>query len=161
MFELGTFLLSIISFLIVFWIISKVGFKPLAKMLEQRRIHIETQISEAEQGRMQAEKILAEQRQLLEQARHDAKEMMDAARMRADEQARAMIREAQAEAARILEENRAQIERERNEALQAVLDKVAGLSVELTTKLLHNHVSSAVHEEMLAEAEKKLGELVC
>jgi F-type H+-transporting ATPase subunit b len=160
-FELGTFVLSIVSFLIVFWIISRVGFKPLGKMLQDRRLYIETQITDAEQGRKEAEGILADQRQLLEQSRQEAKTLLDAARVRADEQAREMIREAQAEAARVLEENRAAIERERTEALNETLTKVAALTVELTTKLLHNHVSEPVHAEMLTEAEKRLGELVC
>ncbi|MCF8567156.1 F0F1 ATP synthase subunit B [Alicyclobacillus tolerans] len=161
MFEFGTFVVSIVTFLIMFWIIKVYGFGPLAKMLEQRRVHIETQISEAEQNRMQAEQYIQEQRQLLEQTRQEAKEIMEAARVRAEEHARDIIRDAQAEAERLLQETRELIERERTEALNAVLDKVAGLTVELATKLLHNHVSAAVHEDMIAEAEKKLGELVC
>lgn len=161
MFEFGTFILSIVSFLIVFWIIAKVGFKPLGKMLQDRRMYIENQIIDAEQGRKDADRVLAEQRQLLEQSRVEAKNLLDTARVRADEQAREIIREAQAEAQRVLEENRAAIARERSEALNEVLTKVSQLTVELTTKLLHNHVSEAVHQEMLTEAEKSLGELVC
>lgn len=148
-------------FLVMFWIVSRFGFKPIAKMLEQRRVHVETQIQEAERGRAEAESILAEQQRLLEQARNDAKNLLEAARVRADEQGRQLIQEAQAEAERILADGRALIERERAEALNEVLTKVAGLTVELTTKLLQNHVTSQVQEEMLSEAEKRLGELVC
>jgi F-type H+-transporting ATPase subunit b len=160
-FQLGTFLISIITFIIMFLLIRAFGFKPLANMLEQRRIHIETQISEAERGRQEAEKLLAEQRQLLEQARQDAKNLLETARVRAEEQANQIIAQAQAEAARVIEEARQSIERERTEALNAVMDRVAALTVELTSKLLRNHVSPAVHNEMVAEAEKQLGELVC
>lgn len=161
MFELGTFIFSILCFLLMFWIVSRFGFKPIAKMLEQRRVHVETQIADAERGRIEAERILAEQQQLLEQARTDAKNLLEAARVRADEQARTIIQEAQAESERVLAEGRALIERERAEALNEVLKKVTGLTVELTTKLLHNHVNAQVQEEMLSEAEKRLGELVC
>lgn len=161
MFELGTFIFSILCFLLMFWIVSRFGFKPIAKMLEQRRVHVETQIADAERGRIEAERILAEQQQLLEQARSDAKNLLEAARVRADEQARTIIQEAQAESERVLAEGRALIERERAEALNEVLKKVTGLTVELTTKLLHNHVNAQVQEEMLSEAEKRLGELVC
>ena len=161
MFELGTFVLSIVSFLIVFWIIARFGFRPFAKVLQERRVYIESQINDSETARAEAEKILTEQRQLLEKARQDAKNLLDSARARSDEQAREIIREAQTESARILEEGRALIERERAEALNGVMEQVAALTVELTTKLLRGHVSPAVHEEMLAEAEKRLGELVC
>jgi F-type H+-transporting ATPase subunit b len=158
--EPGTLIVSLLAFLITFWIISKVAFKPLASMMEQRRVHIEGQIRDAEEGRAQAERILAEQRQLLDQARHDAKDIMDVARVRAEEQAQGIVQQAQGEAQRLLAEGRSLIERERAEALNGVLEKVAGLTVELTTKLLHNHVSAPVHEEMLGEAQKHLGELV-
>lgn len=161
MFSIGTLIVSLIAFLILFWIIKAFAFEPLAKMLEQRREHIERQITEAEEGRAQAERLLAEHRQMLDEARHQAREMVDSARGRADEQARQIVANAQAEAGRLLEENRNLIDRERQEALNAVLEKVSALTVELTTKLLHNHVSDVVHEEMLQEAEKKLGELVC
>lgn len=161
MFSIGTLIVSLIAFLILFWVIKTFAFEPLAKMLEQRREHIERQISEAEEGRAQAERLLAEHRQMLDEARHEAKQMVDSARARADEQARQIVAEAQAEAQRLLEENRNLIERERQEALNAVLDKVSALTVELTTKLLHNHVTESVHDEMLKEAEQKLGELVC
>lgn len=161
MFQIGTLVVSLIAFLILFWLIKVYGFEPLAKMLEKRRQHIEQQITEAEEGRAQAERLLAEHRQMLDEARHEAKAMVDSARGRADEQARQIVAEAQAEAARLLEENRSLISRERQEALNGVLEQVSALTVELTTKLLQGHVTEAVHEEMLKEAEKKLGELVC
>jgi F-type H+-transporting ATPase subunit b len=160
-FELGTFIFSIICFLIMFWIVSVFGFKPIAKMLEKRRTHIETQIHDAEQGRVEAENVLAEQRRMLDEARSEVKAMLEAARVRADEQGKKIVADAQAETERVIAGGRALIERERAEALNEVLTKVAGLTVELTTKLLHDHVTAQVHEDMLSEAEKRLGELVC
>lgn len=160
-FELGTFVFSIISFLIVFFIIQRFAFRPLANMLEKRRLHVETQITDAEKSREEAAKLLSEQKRLLDESRKQAKEILDAARVSAEEQARSIIQKAEEEANRILEENRAAIIRERDEALAAVTQRVAELSVELTSKLLHNHVTTKVHEEMVAEAEKRLGELVC
>lgn len=158
--EPGTMIVSLLAFLIVFFIIYKVTYKPLSTMMEQRRQHIENEILSAEQGRAEAEKILAEQRKLLDQARRDAKEIMDTARARAEKQAQDIVDAAQAEAQRIIDEGRRLIERERAEAMNGVLEQVAALTVELTTKLLRNHVSEPVHEEMLKEAQKNLGELV-
>ncbi|EJY56621.1 ATP synthase F0, B subunit [Alicyclobacillus hesperidum URH17-3-68] len=160
-FQVGTFIFSIISFLIVFFFIQRFAFRPLAKMLEQRRQHVESQITEAEKSREEAASLLAEQRRLLDEARKEAKNLLDAARVRADEQAREILLKAEEEASRILEENRQAIVRERDEALAAVTQRVAELSVELTAKLLHSHVSPELHREMVAEAEKRLGELVC
>lgn len=160
MFEVGTFIFSIVMFLIMFWIVSRFGFKPIAKMLEQRRTHIETQILEAEKGRQEAQDILKQQQKILDDARNDVKNMLDAARGRADEQARKILAEAEAESERIIAEGRALIERERNEAMNGVLAKVALLTTELTTKLLQEHVSAETNAKLLSEAEARLGELV-
>ncbi|MCY0869824.1 MAG: F0F1 ATP synthase subunit B [Firmicutes bacterium] len=160
-FQFGTFLFSIITFLILFWIIAKVGFKPLARMFEQRRLYVETQLGEAEANRAQAEQFLAEQREALEHARKQALDTMEAARKRADEQAREIVAAAQAEATRLLEENRRMIARERDEAMAEVLGRVSDLTVQISEKLLRKHVTQAVHDEMVKEAEKQLGELVC
>lgn len=161
MFEFGTFIVSILGFLIMFWIIKVYGFAPLAKMLEQRRLFVEGQLSEAEQGRIQAEQYLQEQRQLLEQARQQAKDLLESARVRSEDQAREIIAAAQAEANRLLEEGRELIERERTEVLNEVLAKVSSLTVEISEKLLREHVTEQVHDEMVVEAEKRVGELVC
>jgi F-type H+-transporting ATPase subunit b len=158
--EPGTLIVSVIGFLLTFLIIRHYGFKPMAKILDERRRYVENQISEAENGRVQAEKILAEQQELLEKTRREVNDMIEAARQRADEQATEIVAQAQEESARMLDEARQLIERERAEALSGVLDRVASLTVEISTKLLHNHVSESVHEEMLTEAEKRLGELV-
>lgn len=160
MFELGTFIFSIIVFLLMFWIVSYFGFRPIANMLEKRRDHVTTQIEDAEQLRSEADAILAEQRRLLDEAKNEARAIMDAARSRADESAQQLIKDAQAEAERVIAEGRELIERERAEALNEVLTKVSSLTVELTTKLLQNHVTDQIQQEMLAEAETRLGELV-
>lgn len=161
MFELGTFLVSIVTFLIMFLIIKRYGFGPLAKMLEKRRQYVETQITDAEQNRLQAERFLTEQQQLLETARQQAKELLDTARVRADEQARNILNEAQAESRRLLEENRLLIERERVEVLNGVMTSVASLTVELSEKLLRRNLAHEAHQEMVKEAEQLLGELIC
>ncbi len=160
-FELGTFLVSIVTFLIMFLIIKRYGFGPMAKMLEKRRLYVETQITDAEQNRLQAERFLTEQQQLLESARQQAKELLDTARIRADEMAREIVNDAQAESRRLLEENRQLIERERAEVLSGVMASVSGLTVELSEKLLRRSLSHEAHREMVEEAEKLLGELIC
>ncbi|MCL6636929.1 MAG: F0F1 ATP synthase subunit B [Alicyclobacillus sp.] len=158
--EPGTMIVSVLGFLISFGIVYKVAFKPLANMMEQRRVHIENQINAAERDRAEAERLLAEQRKLLEEARNEARQLLDTARARADEQARQIVQEAKAEADRLLTEGRQLIERERAEAMNQVLQTVTELSVQLAAKLLRGHTSEAVQRDMVAEAERHLGELV-
>ncbi len=161
LFEFGTFLVSIISFLIVFLLIRHWAFAPLARMMEKRRLYVEQQLSEAEGQREQAVKLASEQSELLEASRKQARDMIDHARLRAEEQAREILEGAQAEAERIMEQGRELVERERQEAINAVLAQVSSLTVQISEKLLRDHASEALHEELIQEADKRLGELVC
>ncbi len=160
MFELGTFIVSIVGFLIVFWIIFHFGYKPFANILEKRREYVESQITDAEQRKVQADAVLAENQKLLEDARRQSKEILENARLRADEQMRSVIEAAEKESRRLLEEAREQIERERKETLDTVLQTASALTVQVAEKLLMNHVTEPVHAELEKEAEERLGELV-
>lgn len=160
MFELGTFIVSIVGFLIVFWIIFHFGYKPFANILEKRREYVESQITDAEQRKVQADAVLAENQKLLEDARRQSKEILENARLRADEQMRSVLEAAEKESRRLLEEAREQIERERKETLDTVLQTASALTVQVAEKLLMNHVTEPVHAELEKEAEERLGELV-
>ncbi|KUO95264.1 F0F1 ATP synthase subunit B [Ferroacidibacillus organovorans] len=161
MFELGTFVVSIVTFLILFLIIRKVGFEPLNNMLEKRRQYVMNELSEAERARKMSEAHLNEQKAILEDAKRQVKEMLDTARVRADDQAREILLQAQEEAQRLLESNRQLIERERAEAMNAVLASVASLTVQISEGLLRHHVTETEHQSMMDEAQQRLGELVC
>ncbi len=160
MFELGTFIVSIVGFLIVFWIIFHYGYKPFANILEKRREYVEAQITDAEARKVQADSVLAENQKLLEDARRQSKEILENARLRADEHMRSVIEAAEKESRRLLEEAREQIERERKETLDTVLQTASALTVQVAEKLLMNHVTEPVHAELEKEAEERLGELV-
>ena len=160
MFELGTFIVSIVGFLIVFWIIFHYGYRPFAKILDQRRMYVESQITDAEARKVQADAVLAENQKLLDDARRQSKEVIENARLRADEHMRSVIEAAEKESRRLLEEAREQIERERKETLDTVLQTASALTVQVAEKLLMNHVTPSVHEELEKEAEARLGELV-
>ena len=160
MFELGTFIVSIVGFLIVFCIIFHFGYKPFANILEKRREYVESQITDAEQRKVQADAVLAENQKLLEDARRQSKEILENARLRADEQMRSVLEAAEKESRRLLEEAREQIERERKETLDTVLQTASALTVQVAEKLLMNHVTEPVHAELEKEAEERLGELV-
>ena len=160
MFELGTFVVSIVGFLIVFWIIFHYGYKPFANILDKRRQYVESQITDAEQRKVQADAVLAENQKLLDDARRQSKEFLESARLRADEHMRSVIEAAEKESRRLLEEAREQIERERKETLDTVLQTASALTVQIAEKLLMNHITASVHEELQQEAEARLGELV-
>ena len=159
--EPGTLIFSFLGFLIIYWIIWRVAYKPLASMMQQRRSYVEDQIVSAETSNAEAQRMVEEQRAMLEQARNEVREMLDSARQRADEQARDIIAKAQEEAQRLLDEGRQMIDRERREATSQVLTQVADLTVSLTTKLLRNHITAEAQEAIVKEAESELSELVC
>ncbi|MBX6395977.1 MAG: F0F1 ATP synthase subunit B [Alicyclobacillaceae bacterium] len=157
-FELGTAIVQLISFLILFWFLAKYAWGPLTKMLNDRREYIENQIAAAERGREEAERVLEEHRKLVEKARQDAHEWMENARRTSERQAAEILAAAEAEARRIKEEALAEIQSEKEKALAELRGQVGELSVLLASRILAREVDAAHHRELVERALAEMGD---
>lgn len=159
-FELGTAIVQLIAFLILFWFLAKYAWGPLVKMLNDRREYIENQISAAEREREEAERILEEHRKLVEKARRDAHEWMENARRTSERQASEILAAAEAEARRIKEEALAEIQSEKEKALAELRDQVGELSVLLAGRILAREIDTGSHRELVERALAEMGDRV-
>ncbi|ADG07845.1 ATP synthase F0 subunit B [Kyrpidia spormannii] len=159
-FELGTALVQLIAFLILLWFLSKFAWKPLVKMLNDRREYIENQLSSAEREREEAERVLEEHRALVEKARQDAHEWMENARRTSERQAAEILAAAETEARRIKEEALAEIQSEKEKALAELRDQVGELSVMLAGRILAKELDAKSHRELVDRALAEMGDRV-
>lgn len=144
-FELGTMLFQLGAFLILALLVSKFGSRPILNMMKKRQDHIENQIVSAEKNRKEAEVLLQQQKELLEQARIEAKEMIERAKRQKEEEAKKIVAQAEKRADQLLEDATKKIEMEKEKALDQLRDQVGLLSLQLASKLLEKEVSN--HEQ--------------
>lgn len=159
-FELGTMLTEVITFLLLLWFLSRVAWKPLRKMLVDRQQYIEMQIHTTETNRKEAEQLVEEHRALLAEAKKDAHELIEAARRSGERQAAEALAAAETESKRLRVEALEEITREKEQALAAVSQHVAELTVLLSARVLERQLDEALKHALVAEATKELGKVV-
>src|SRR5271166_2972330 len=81
----GTFVVELVIFLIVLGIISKWILPPLQEVAETRRARIRASLQGAEEARADCQRVLAERERLLNEARAQARAIIDDANRGADE----------------------------------------------------------------------------
>src|SRR3712207_886726 len=80
----GLMIWTLISFAIAFFVLRKVAFGPIQKIIDERRQRIRQALAEADHARDEARKLLEEHRQLRAGARGEAEEILVEARRVAD-----------------------------------------------------------------------------
>lgn len=134
--NLGFLIVQIINFLIMFVILRKWAFIPIANKLAERRERIAQGVEDARvaaearaSAEQEAEKILAEART---KASAEAAEISK----RSEEQAREIKASAEAEAGKAREEALAEVEQERNRVLSEARGQIAMLAMAAAQKLV-------------------------
>jgi F-type H+-transporting ATPase subunit b len=156
-FELGTMIFQLVAFLLLFLLLRKFAFGPLMRMMSERAQYIETQISTAEKGREEVERLTEENRIALNNAKKDAHEMMENARRTGEKQAADIVAAAEEEARRIREEAVATINREKDQAIAELREQVGNMSVLLAGKIIAKELNAESHKALFEEAVKEMG----
>jgi F-type H+-transporting ATPase subunit b len=129
----ATLPLMAVQVVVLTFILNTLFFRPVGKAVEEREGYIATSRSEAKQKLAQAQRLEADLREQLKEARQQAQKLILEAEQDADKLYREAIAVAQAEAIASREQARREIDGERSRALaqlQGDADQLAGLIVD-------------------------------
>ncbi len=153
----SNFVVQLIAFVILFLLLQRYAFKPLFGIMEKRREQVQEQMSSAESNRKQAELLLEEQKQALQQARKEAHDVIEQAKKTGVKQADAVVEAAKAEADRLKAEALKDIETEKNNAVAALKAEVSGLSVLIASKIIEKQVDEQSQAGLVNQYLDKVG----
>lgn len=156
--EWGTMLFQVVVFLVLLWIVKKFAIGPAMGVLEKRQQQIENQISTAEKNRAEAETLLKEQKQALQQAREEAHQIIERAKKQSELEAKEILEAAQKRSERMIEEARAEITREKDKAVAELRDQVASLSVMLAAKVIEKELDQSQQQEVIDQFMEQVGD---
>ena len=152
-----SFVYAIVAFFVLYLLLKKYAFGPLFGMMEKRRDHIQEQIQTAEQNRKEAEQLLNEQKQELQNTRKEALEIIEQARTTSSRQADDIVAQARAEATRIKEDALKDIENEKNKAISALRSQVSAMSVMIASKIIEKQIDEKTQHELVEQYLKQVG----
>lgn len=162
----ATLVAQIINFLILVFILTKVAYKPLMKILEDRQAGIANSLAAAENDRRAAEELKREYQGQLAEARAQAQAIVEKAEILAEKNKEEILEAAKAERARLLETTQEEIARERQLALAELRAEVVGLSIAAAAKLIEKNIDAEVNSQLVSDFidkldDKKIGGLPC
>ncbi|HQE70272.1 MAG TPA: F0F1 ATP synthase subunit B [Atopobiaceae bacterium] len=147
---------ALISFIIIFVILSKTAWPMVLKMMEDRENKIAADIAEAADLRAAAaaEKGAAEAE--VAKAKREAADIIAAAKRKAEKERSRILAVAQKDAAETIGRGKDVVEFERKRAMEELSKSVVDLSVEIAGRIIGNDLTDAEHRAL---AEKYLQEV--
>jgi len=154
--SIGLMIWTLLAFGVTLIILNKFAFPAIRNALDKRVALIEESIEQAEQSRAESEKLLAEYRERLKEARVQADEIVARARKNAEAYERESSEEAKEKRAELLEQTRRDIEAETRRAIEEIRGEVADLTVLATEKVTGRVLSDADQQRLVDEALSEL-----
>ncbi len=153
---LGLMVWTILAFLALLFILRKVAFPRIAANLDRRQRAIEDSIDTAERTRTEAEQLLAEYRQRLQEARVQAEDIVTRARRAGEQHERDSLEQARVQREELMGQTRRDIEAETRRAIQQIRAEVADLTVLATEKVTRKSLTPEDQRRLVDEALSEL-----
>ena len=134
--HVGLIIWTIITFLVVLFVLKKFAWPHLLAALDEREQRISDAIAAAEQARQEAEEVLREHRQKLAAADEEARQVVAEAREAGANVRQTIVSQAREEAERMLDQARTSIESEKRAAIAELRRETANLAVQAAGALI-------------------------
>lgn len=154
---LGNSIVTLVSFLLLFWLLKRVAWKPLMNMLEERERTIQEDLDKAQSARQVAEKQEAELQNEAREARSKANELLTRAQVEGNEMKKTILDEARADAERIRQHAHKEIELERQQTLESLRSDISEMSLAIAEKMIGRELHTNDQDRLIEEFIDELG----
>ncbi len=146
----GTIIFTLINALIIFLIFRIFLYKPVCKILDQRKEMAAKEIAEAEAAKEAAQKAEQEYLERLAVAKEEAAEIMKQATARAQAREEEIINEATQKASEIRVKAEEAIERDKKRAMNEIKDEISDIVILAATKVVEKEISAKDNEDIIS-----------
>ena len=153
---IGLMIWTLVVFGLTMLLLWKVAFPRIGEALDRRQRAIEESIDTADRTRREADQLLAEYRERLTEARHQADEIVARARKAGEQQESDAVAKAKERREELLAQARRDIEAETRRAIQEIRAEVADLTVMATEKVTRKTLTTADQRRLVEEALAEL-----
>ena len=140
---------NIIGFLLLFWLLKKLMYKPITQMLDTRKEDIQSTYDAAEAHKDSMEELRKDYERRLAGIEAEAHEKIQAAVKEAQGIRDQIVGEARTKAEAVLQRGAEEIERERQKAITELRQEVANLAIGASSKILERDVDDAAHRKLV------------
>ncbi len=142
---------TVLTFLILLFILKKVAWKPILTALDERENKIKESLEMAEKAKAEAQRLIEENKLNMAKAGEEAQKILAESRKYAEQLKQQMLEESKAQAARMLSDASQEIERKKQEAFGEIKAQVAEISINIAEKLLRKNLDKKAQDEIVSQ----------
>ena len=140
---------QVVSFGILFAVLSVLLYKPILNALDQRSNRIKESLETADRGREEAARSQEEMRQQISEARSEGQNLIAQAREVADRFREEEISKAREDIRAERDRAEAAIQRERDGAIEELRREFAGLAITAAERVIGRSLDESAHRELI------------
>ncbi|WP_234735479.1 F0F1 ATP synthase subunit B [Tellurirhabdus bombi] len=149
--DIGLLFWQLVVFLLLFFLLSRFAWKPIAQGLKEREHEIQSALDMAERTRNEMVKLQSDNQKMQAEARAERDAIIRAAKETSDRMIAEARDKASAEGTRILEDAREALQSERQAMLAQIKQEVVTLSIDIAEKVLRKELSDKSSQEQLVK----------
>jgi len=138
----GLIIWTIVTFLILLFILKKVAWKPILSALDQREKDIKDSLEKAEKAKEDAQRILDENQANLAKAEEESKKIIEQSRSYAENLKEQMLKESKEQSKKIIEDAAEEIDRKKDSAFEELKNEVAKIAVTAAEKIMKQNLDA-------------------
>jgi F-type H+-transporting ATPase subunit b len=152
----GLTIWTIVLFGLFAAVLAKFGWGPLLRSIEEREKGIRSAVEGAQKAQAEALALIAQQKEILQQARREREELIKQAMEEAQQMRTTLMAQARADSEQLLQRAKEQIERDTKAALQKLRAEVADLAVAAAGKIVVSSLTPEAQRKLVEEFIQKL-----
>ncbi len=152
----GLFIWTIITFMVLFFVLAKFAWKPLLNMLKDREDMIRSSLDDAEKAKVELERLNEESEAIMAKARSEAQTILADGKAAAEKVKEDTVAKAKAQANKIREDAEKQIQVEKDKAIADIKQEVVNISLSVAEKLIRKNLSDTDNKALIEESLKKV-----
>jgi len=152
----GLFVWTILTFLLLVFVLAKFAWKPLLKMLQDREDMVRSSLEDAEKAKSELERLNEESEAIMAKARSEAQSILADGKAAAEKVKDGIIAKSKEQASKIREDAGNQIQVEKDKAISEIKEEVVNLTLSVAEKLIQKNLSDADNKSLIEESLKKV-----
>ncbi|HDC6366017.1 TPA: F0F1 ATP synthase subunit B [Staphylococcus aureus] len=156
--EWGTVIVQVLTFIVLLALLKKFAWGPLKDVMDKRERDINRDIDDAEQAKLNAQKLEEENKQKLKETQEEVQKILEDAKVQARQQQEQIIHEANVRANGMIETAQSEINSQKERTIADINNQVSELSVLIASKVLRKEISEQDQKALVDKYLKEAGD---
>lgn len=142
---------TVVVFVLFAFVLTKLGWKPLLEMIEERERTIRQSVEGAHKANAEAQALLVQHKETLREAGQQREDIIKQALAEAEQARASLAAQAKAEAEKQLQKAKEQIQREKQLAIQEIRGEIAELAMGAAAKIVESSLTPEAQRKLVDE----------